>query len=246
MSSSAKATWRGAARPRADQLLVSEVFGPTVQGEGPSAGRAAAFVRLGGCNLACEWCDTAYTWDSGRHDLSRELTARSTQEVTQQALAVGAPLIVITGGEPALQSQQAAVLAREARAAGASVELETSASVPLGDLADAVTLVVASPKLAGAGQPTTARLRWDVLNAVAALPHAVFKYVVRTDEDLAEAEAVSEKLGLAASRIWIMPEATDPARLVAGLRWLAPEAASRGWSISGRLQVLLWADQRGR
>lgn len=41
-------------------LLVSEVFGPTVQGEGKHCGRIAAFVRLGGCNLHCRWCDTPY------------------------------------------------------------------------------------------------------------------------------------------------------------------------------------------
>ena len=42
-------------------LVVAEVFGPTVQGEGPSAGRRASFIRLGGCNLHCDWCDTKFT-----------------------------------------------------------------------------------------------------------------------------------------------------------------------------------------
>jgi 7-carboxy-7-deazaguanine synthase len=54
-------------------LVVSEVFGPTIQGEGPHAGQRAAFVRLGGCNLTCTWCDTAYTWDARRYDLRAEL-----------------------------------------------------------------------------------------------------------------------------------------------------------------------------
>jgi len=47
-------------------LRVAELFGPTVQGEGPAAGERAAFVRLSGCPLACAWCDTPYTWDAGR------------------------------------------------------------------------------------------------------------------------------------------------------------------------------------
>ena len=46
-----------------NSLTVSEIFGPTFQGEGPFTGRAAVFLRLGRCNLDCKWCDTPYTWD---------------------------------------------------------------------------------------------------------------------------------------------------------------------------------------
>src|SRR4029450_7825218 len=60
---------------RAPELVVSEVFGPTFQGEGPSVGRRAGFVRLGRCNLDCSWCDTPYTWDWERHDPAVELRA---------------------------------------------------------------------------------------------------------------------------------------------------------------------------
>ncbi len=82
-SLSANTLWRGAPRPSAGQLLISEVFGPTLQGEGPSAGQAAAFVRLGACNLSCAWCDTAYTWNRDKFDLSRELSVMRTEDVAQ-------------------------------------------------------------------------------------------------------------------------------------------------------------------
>jgi len=91
-----------------------------------------------------------------------------------------------------------------------------------------------------------ARLRWPVLHGVAALPHAVFKFVVRSEADLAEADAVADRLGLAPSRVWVMPEATDPGSLARGLRALAPLAAARGWALSNRLQVQAWGDERGR
>ena len=64
-----------------DELLVAEIFGPTWQGEGPSAGKVAAFVRLGLCDQACSWCDTPYTWDRACHDLRTELRRMDRIEV---------------------------------------------------------------------------------------------------------------------------------------------------------------------
>ncbi|MGH3922689.1 MAG: 7-carboxy-7-deazaguanine synthase QueE, partial [Pseudonocardiaceae bacterium] len=49
-------------------LLIAEQFGPTFQGEGPSVGQQALFIRLSSCNLSCSWCDTPYTWDWTRFD----------------------------------------------------------------------------------------------------------------------------------------------------------------------------------
>jgi 7-carboxy-7-deazaguanine synthase len=246
LSSNGDRGWRGAARPGPGELLVSEVFGPTLQGEGPSAGRTAAFVRLGGCHLACSWCDTAYTWDSGRHDLAVELAVRATADVVADALAVPARLVVLTGGEPALQSQEAASLARQLRAAGRRVELETSGSVPLGALAAETDLIVVSPKLSSSGMVERRRLPPEPLRALAGTAHAVFKLVLTGPEDLAEADALITALGVAADRVWAMPEGTDAAVVTSRMRLLAGPVADRGWSLSGRLQVLLWDGARGR
>ena len=54
-----------------DLLEVSEIFGLTIQGEGPSVGRRAVFLRLRRCNLACDWCDTRYTWDKNDPDYDK-------------------------------------------------------------------------------------------------------------------------------------------------------------------------------
>lgn len=84
-----------------EQLDVVEVF-PTLQGEGPHAGKRAVFVRLAGCNLQCPGCDTNYT---------RGRRYRSPQEVLEMIEAVSPPfseerreLVVITGGEPFRQA----------------------------------------------------------------------------------------------------------------------------------------------
>lgn len=243
---SGDAGWRGVPRPGLGELLVSEVFGPTPQGEGPSAGNAAAFVRLGGCGLQCAWCDSAHTWDAQRHDLAAELAVRRTEDIVREVLAVGAPMAVLTGGEPALQAREAAVLASALNAGGMAVELETSGTVPLAALASAARLVVVSPKLANSGMPEHARLRWPVLTAIAGLDHAVFKFVVTSPADLDEVAAVTGRLGLEPARVWVMPEATDAEVLTARLRGLAEPVANRGWSLSGRLHIMLWGNARGR
>ena len=72
----------------AESLVVSEVFGPTWQGEGPSLGRLCAFVRLGRCNLACCFCDTRYTWDWEHFDPGRELVREQVADIIRQIEAM--------------------------------------------------------------------------------------------------------------------------------------------------------------
>ena len=94
----------GAGSP--DDLVVSEVFGPTFQGEGPSTGHRAAFVRLGRCNLTCTWCDTPYTWDWERFDPSVELSRRTVAALLAEIEAMAPEIVVVTGGEPLLQQRR--------------------------------------------------------------------------------------------------------------------------------------------
>ena len=78
-------------------LVVSEVFGPTVQGEGPSLGKRAAFLRLGRCNLDCAWCDTPFTWKWDEYDPAVELRERPVDEVVAEIAAMAVDRVVVTG-----------------------------------------------------------------------------------------------------------------------------------------------------
>lgn len=87
-------------------LLVNELFGPTIQGEGPDIGRPCFFLRLHGCSVQCPGCDTAYTWDG-----TEGVEPRCRQEIEsyileQYAKYPGAGLVV-TGGEPLLYYKSA-------------------------------------------------------------------------------------------------------------------------------------------
>lgn len=144
----------------AGDLVVSEIFGPTWQGEGPSAGQVAAFVRLGRCNLDCVWCDTPYTWDRERYDLRAELRHMSQLEVWHAIRDIAAPLVVITGGEPLIQQQRLVWLADMCRATGRRVEIETNGTIPpRRSLVQSTIRFNVSLKLTHSGVPKPRRLQ---------------------------------------------------------------------------------------
>lgn len=107
----------------------------TLQGEGIWAGYPAYFVRLGGCDVGCSWCDTKYSWST------EGLPVLDVDTIVNAILASGAPRTVITGGEPVMHDLT--LLANGLRNAGITSHLETSGAYPLRGRFDWVTL---SPK----------------------------------------------------------------------------------------------------
>lgn len=225
-------------------LRVAELFG-SVQGEGPSAGQRAMFVRLSGCPLECGWCDEPQTWDWSRFDRAAESRVLTAGQVLEQAAADPAELVVITGGEPLIQQRALTGLVPALAASGRRVEIETSGIItPLPEVARAVTTFTVSPKLAHSGMSYQRRIRPDTLAWFAANGTAVFKFVARSRADLDEVAELAGRYGLAP--VWIMPEGTTAGQVLAGLRDLADEVVARGWNLTGRLHILTWGDERGR
>jgi 7-carboxy-7-deazaguanine synthase len=226
-------------------LVVAEVFGPTFQGEGPSLGRRAGFVRLGRCNLDCAWCDTPYTWDWERYDPAVELRHAPVAELIAALEAMAPEIVVVTGGEPLLQQRRLVPLAAACRARGWEVEVETNGTrTPGAELAEHVTRWNVSPKLANSGVAEADRIRPDALAALLATGRAAFKVFAATEADLDEIADLVERHGL--DPVWVMPEATDPTTLLERTRALAGPVLDRGWNLTTRLHVLVWGDERGR
>jgi organic radical activating enzyme len=107
----------------------------TLQGEGFHQGRAAYFVRLGGCDVGCVWCDVKESWDASKHP------QQSVSEIVKGALEHPGRLAVITGGEPLLYNLDELTLAL--RKEGFETNIETSGSSPLSGYWDWICL---SPK----------------------------------------------------------------------------------------------------
>jgi len=95
----------------------------TLQGEGFHQGRAAYFIRLGGCDVGCVWCDVKESWDADKHPKF------DVQRLRFEVAKTPAEIIVITGGEPLMHDL--AELTKELHAAGFKTHLETSGAYPL-------------------------------------------------------------------------------------------------------------------
>ncbi|MFB7555034.1 MULTISPECIES: 7-carboxy-7-deazaguanine synthase QueE [Streptomyces] len=238
--------------PTADKggsrLIVAECFGvevPTFQGEGPSCGHPALFIRLSRCNLTCTKCDTKYTWDWSQFDPRKESTKRTVADLVAWTASSPVELVVITGGEPLIQQTRLVPLVLGLIAAGKRIEFETN-----GTLAPALELVAdgvrfnVSPKLASFGVTEAKSIVPAALEAFVASRRAAFKFVASTMADLDRIAELADAHRLAP--VWVMPEGTTPEAITATTRVLADAVAARHWHFTTRLHVLAFADTRGR
>jgi 7-cyano-7-deazaguanosine (preQ0) biosynthesis protein QueE len=228
---------------------VAEIFGPTLQGEGPSLGRRCSFLRLSGCNLRCSWCDTPYTWDwtgvnGVAHDPSIERRRLDVAAILDQITQHGTDMLVVSGGEPLLQQRRLLPLLQHLAGTGVRIEVETAGTIaPLPELVDAVARFNVSPKLANSGNPLQRRHRAQALGALQATGRAAWKFVAVTTGDLDEIAALVAEHALAP--VWVMPEGTTAETVIARMRELAPAVQQRGWNLTTRLHVLLYGNRRG-
>ncbi len=107
----------------------------TLQGEGFHQGRAAYFIRLGGCDVGCVWCDVKDSWDAGKHPLLK------IEDLILNIANTKAKVVVITGGEPLMYNLDE--WTRELQQAGYKTHIETSGAYPLSGHWDWICL---SPK----------------------------------------------------------------------------------------------------
>jgi 7-carboxy-7-deazaguanine synthase len=226
-----------------------EIFA-SVQGEGFSVGVPSVFVRVAECNLTCEWCDTRYTWDWERYDKTVETMQLPIDDVLARVRSLADSSIrnvVLTGGEPLLHQEDLATLASQLRDRGFRIEIETNGAIePTDALAAVIDQWNVSPKLESSGNKKTARLRTGPLTKFAALPNATFKFVACNPADLDEIESIAKTYALPRDRTMVMPEGTEPTKLLEASRVLVPLCQTRGLRFGTRLHVLLWGDGRGR
>lgn len=230
-----------------------EIFA-SLQGEGPSGGVPVAFVRLSRCNLACQWCDTAYTWrftgdnrphrDGAVFDRAANQIPLDEADVAERIAALGQSRLVVTGGEPLLQG---AALARMlAHLPDMAVEVETNGTVEAHPTLDPlIAQYNVSPKLAHSGNDAALALIPERLAAFAADARAWFKFVIAEPEDVAEVLDLRQRYALPADRIFLMAEGTDSEALRDREQWLSGLCLEHGFRMTDRLHIHLYGDTRG-
>lgn len=234
-----------------DTLVVSEVFGPTFQGEGPHLGQRAAFIRLGGCNLACSWCDTPYTWDATRYNLREELTRTPVDALLDAITSMRVRRVVVSGGEPLLWQDKVgwAELLGGLTRTGHRVEVETNGTLEPSSISRAyVDTFNVSPKLAHSGDPAHRRIHPRVLRRFAVMAHhhqAVMKVVVRSSGDVSSTRQLADSVKFPLWAVYVMPEGTTTQALT-GCTEIAEAALKQGVNMTTRLHVLVWGEERGR
>jgi 7-carboxy-7-deazaguanine synthase len=234
------------------RIRVSEIFGPTVQGEGLLIGKPTVFVRTGGCDFRCSWCDTLY---AVLPEYRRDWRPMTPDEILAEIgrLSGGEPiLITLSGGNPAIQPLGDLIAAGCDRGYGFAMETQGSVFAPW--LA-ALDWLVLSPKPPSSGMTTD----WPVLDRCVAVegPRVVLKIVVFDEADYAYGREVGSRYR--ATPLVLQtgnhtpPDAEgaggiDQAGLLARFRWLVERVAQDRWfevTVLPQLHVLVWGNERG-
>lgn len=228
-------------------LIVAETF-YSLQGEGITSGMPAVFLRLGGCNLNCTWCDTVEVWKHGK--------AKKFEDVFNaeqwQALERGANLI-ITGGEPLLH-QSAIVNFLDwltcnmiDRAPGSAnwIEIETNGTIlPLVELDLVVDQYNVSPKLSNSNEPASKRINEVALIYFATTGKSQFKFVVAKEDE--ELEIIMDFLPYLNSSIPILMPAGATQEELSVTRPIVAEICKRmHWRFTDRMHVSIWNKKTG-
>ena len=211
---------RGPEKGDGRTLKVVEIF-PTLQGEGPFVGHPSVFVRLGGCNLACDFCDTEF-------EAFEAMQTPSLVESIVQTAAGLRDLVVITGGEPLRQN--IVPLCEALLAKGLRVQIETNGTLwrPLPEGVN----IVCSPKVTDGRYHT---LRPDLLARVDAL-----KFIVSAEAgDYHDIGDVGQGTADRAIPIYVQPmDAYDHAKNAANVAHVLALAQTHGYRLSTQMHKI--------
>lgn len=241
------------------KFRVAEIFGPTIQGEGSLLGEQTYFIRLGGCDYRCVWCDSPQAVDP-------EQVARLSQlTVDQMVLAIDAlpgqaEWVTISGGNPALFDLMELIDKLHLKEYKVAVETQASIWKDWFIWCDCLTL---SPKPPSSGNMTEiGNVGKILLRSAPATQKIAIKVVVFDERDLAYAASVfdyfREWTSMRYVEKWVqvgnpefMPDTpVDKNDLLNRLRWLGERViqlpAFKGVRVTPQMHTLMWGNQRGK
>jgi 7-carboxy-7-deazaguanine synthase len=238
-------------------IRISEIFGPTVQGEGPLIGRPTVFVRTGGCDYRCSWCDTLY---AVLPKFREQWTLMEPAEILARVedLSGATPVLVsVSGGNPALQPLGPLISLGQQK--GYTFALETQGSVAQPWFA-ALDWLMLNPKPPSSGMDTDWQALNDCITASDRGPQRVLKVTVFDEDDYVYARMVANRYPALPMYLQVGnpaplishtgpgDEAADIDRLMCSFRWLVDKVGSDRWfaaTVLPQVHVLAWGNKRG-
>ncbi len=229
-------------------IKVSEIFGPTIQGEGALIGQPTVFVRTGGCDYRCSWCDTLHAVDSKyRHDWKAMSAVDIFARIKE--LSGNAPLMIsLSGGNPAIQDLKPLIDIGHKQ--GYKFALETQGSIAKDWFAD-LDILTLSPKPPSSGEKTNWAEFDKCLKAADNNPEIALKIVIMNDEDYTYAKDVHAKYPKLS--IYLQPanhslENLDIDGMNKHMLWLINKVMQDKWfnvRVLPQLHVMLWGNKKG-
>jgi len=218
-----------AAAASADRLKITEIF-LSLQGEARDAGWPTVFVRLTGCPLRCQYCDTAYAFHGGEW--------RDIDAILAEVAGYGVRHVCVTGGEPLAQKRCITLLQRLCDA-GYNVSLETSGAIDISDVDPRVSRVL---DIKTPGSLEAARNRWENLPLLTAHDQVKFVICDRADFDWARDIVAEHRLADTCDVLFSPSYTQVAARELAD--WIVAERLPVRYQM--QLHKLLWNDEPGR
>jgi 7-carboxy-7-deazaguanine synthase len=218
-----------AAAASADRLKITEIF-QTLQGEARDAGWPTVFVRLTGCPLRCQYCDTAYAFHGGEW--------RDIDAILAEVAGYGVRHVCVTGGEPLAQKRCIMLLQRLCEA-GYNVSLETSGAIDIADVDPRVSRVL---DIKTPGSMEVTRNRWENLPLLTAHDQVKFVICDRADFDWARDIVAEHRLADTCDVLFSPSYTQVAARELAD--WIVAERLPVRYQM--QLHKLLWNDEPGR
>lgn len=232
-------------------MKISEIF-KSLQGEGPSLGRPAVFLRLAGCNLRCSWCDTPYAQKGGE-----ECSIESVVERLKKVGVEQTKYLVITGGEPILQIEEIRELIFWLQDS-IRVGIETNGTAPPGKVTeyDISTFIndmdvigemeyIVSPKLLNSGNSDGMSQFCREWTNYTRKSNVTFKFVAGSKKDIVDIESFVRAYEIPRQLVWLMPQCITSNRHIELMPLLFESAVQYGFNLSPRLHILAYQNKRG-
>ncbi len=208
-------------------LTITETF-LSIEGEGPFIGIPTFFIRLTGCNLRCEWCDTKYSFYGG--------TKREVDDLVQEAVRSGVKYVSITGGEPLLQ-KDVYPLMYKLLDLDFKIILETSGSISIEEVPTEDNLIISMD----IKTPSSKMVEHNLYSNIELLGNKDYlKFVIADEKDFDFSVNIIEKYPFEGEIIFQPEGGTN-------LKWLVEKVLDKRINVRvlPQLHKIIWGDRRG-